>query len=97
MCTYNTEKVEIAGSGKGAQGWFQLTDATVYFDHPVHAMGSPNRRRDSEGRNRADRENGGVGPTGNAQKQNNGTHGCRTCREGEPGLSHEDSAGAPAP
>ena len=38
MCTYNTEKVEISGSGKGGQGWFSLTDATVYFDHPVHAM-----------------------------------------------------------
>jgi hypothetical protein len=38
MCTYNTEKIEITGSGKGAQGWFSLTDATVYFDHPVHAM-----------------------------------------------------------
>ena len=38
MCTYNTEKIEITGSGKGAQGWFALTDATVYFDHPVHAM-----------------------------------------------------------
>jgi hypothetical protein len=38
MCTYNTEKIEVAGSGKGAGGWFALTDATVYFDHPVHAM-----------------------------------------------------------
>jgi Family of unknown function (DUF6295) len=38
MCTYNTEKIEIAGSGKGAEGWFKLSDATVYFDHPVHAM-----------------------------------------------------------
>jgi len=38
MCTYNTEKVEISGSGKGASGWFSVTDATVYFDHPVHAM-----------------------------------------------------------
>jgi hypothetical protein len=38
MCTYNTEKIEIAGSGKGADGWFSVTDATVYFDHPVHAM-----------------------------------------------------------
>jgi len=38
MCTYNTEKVEITGSGKGASGWFSVTDATVYFDHPVHAM-----------------------------------------------------------
>jgi Family of unknown function (DUF6295) len=38
MCTYLTEKIEIAGSGKGAAGWFSLTDASVYFDHPVHAM-----------------------------------------------------------
>jgi hypothetical protein len=38
MCTYLTEKIEIKGSGKGASGWFQLSDASVYFDHPVHAM-----------------------------------------------------------
>ncbi len=38
MCTYLTEKISIAGSGKGAAGWFRLTDATVYFDHPVHAL-----------------------------------------------------------
>ena len=38
MCTYTTENVEITGSGKGAEGWFALSDATVYFDHPVHAM-----------------------------------------------------------
>jgi hypothetical protein len=38
MCTYNTEKIEVTGSGKGASGWFSVTDATVYFDHPVHAM-----------------------------------------------------------
>jgi hypothetical protein len=37
MCTYLTEKIELAGSGKGAAGWFRLSDATVYFDHPVHA------------------------------------------------------------
>ena len=37
MCTYLTEKVAVTGSGKGAAGWFGLTDATVYFDHPVHA------------------------------------------------------------
>jgi hypothetical protein len=38
MCTYTTEKIDITGSGKGAAGWFALSDATVYFDHPVHAM-----------------------------------------------------------
>lgn len=37
MCTYATEKVEIKGSAKGAQGWFNVSDASVYFDHPVHA------------------------------------------------------------
>lgn len=37
MCTYLTEKIEIAGSGKGPAGWFRLSDATVYYDHPVHA------------------------------------------------------------
>jgi Family of unknown function (DUF6295) len=38
MCTYATEHVSIIGSGKGAEGWFRLTDATVYLDHPVHAL-----------------------------------------------------------
>ena len=37
MCTYQTEKVKVRGSGKGASGWFPVTDATVYLDHPVHA------------------------------------------------------------
>jgi len=37
MCTYLTEKVGVEGSGKGAAGWFALTEATVYLDHPVHA------------------------------------------------------------
>ena len=38
MCTYLTEKVSISGSGKGPADWFRLTDASVYFDHPVHAQ-----------------------------------------------------------
>ncbi len=38
MCTYLTEQIQITGSGKGATGWFALSDASVYFDHPVHAM-----------------------------------------------------------
>ena len=38
MCTYSTEKVGISGSGKGTAGWFRLSDATVYYDHPVHAF-----------------------------------------------------------
>lgn len=38
MCTYNTEHAEVSGSGKGKDGWFALTNATVYYDHPVHAQ-----------------------------------------------------------
>lgn len=37
MCTYLTETLPITGSGKGSAGWFTLTDASVYVDHPVHA------------------------------------------------------------
>jgi hypothetical protein len=37
MCTYVTEKVDVDGSGKGVAGWFPLTEASVYFDHPQHA------------------------------------------------------------
>lgn len=38
MCTYITEKVAMTGSGRGAQGWFRLSEASVYLDHPVHAL-----------------------------------------------------------
>jgi hypothetical protein len=39
MCTYTTIRSEIDGSAKGpSSSWFHVTDATVYFDHPVHAM-----------------------------------------------------------
>lgn len=38
MCTYITNKAAVEGSGKGAKGWFRLTDASVYFDHPQHAL-----------------------------------------------------------
>ena len=37
MCTYVTEKIEIDGSGKGPQGWFPVTHALAYVDHPTHA------------------------------------------------------------
>lgn len=41
MCTYITETVELSGKGsaKGAGGeWLRVTDLSVYFDHPVHAL-----------------------------------------------------------
>jgi hypothetical protein len=37
MCTWITQRSSITGSGKGATGWFPLSHATVYFDHPFHA------------------------------------------------------------
>jgi len=38
VCTYQTVNAVIGGSGKGATGWFRLTEASVYFDHPSHAL-----------------------------------------------------------
>lgn len=38
MCTYSTEHVPATGSGKGANGWFRLSEVSVYFDHPAHAL-----------------------------------------------------------
>lgn len=35
MCTYETTTLEVRGSAK-SQSWMRVTDATVYFDHPVH-------------------------------------------------------------
>ena len=37
MCTMITESAEIAGSGKGPQGWFTLDRANVSYDHPYNA------------------------------------------------------------
>jgi hypothetical protein len=38
MCTWITERTEIAGSGKGpGDEWIALSHATVYFDHPQDA------------------------------------------------------------
>jgi hypothetical protein len=39
MCTYATVRAPMEGSAKGpGSAWFFVTDATVYFDHPVYAM-----------------------------------------------------------
>ena len=37
MCSYVTVPTEVAGSAKGPEGWFSVTSASVYFDHPYHA------------------------------------------------------------
>lgn len=36
MCTYQTHKIQIDGSGKAPKGWIGLREATIYVDHPVH-------------------------------------------------------------
>jgi hypothetical protein len=37
MCSYTTQKTSVTGSAKGANGWFEVSQAMVYFDHPYHA------------------------------------------------------------
>ena len=37
MCTYLTSTEKVAGTGLGAQGWFSIEQAVVYFDHPQEA------------------------------------------------------------
>lgn len=39
MCTYATFSEKVSGSAKGPGApWMAVSDVTVYFDHPVHAM-----------------------------------------------------------
>ena len=38
MCTYQTFKLDVAGSTKGTPDWIRVTEASVYYDHPVHAV-----------------------------------------------------------
>ena len=38
MCTMISMKTPIAGSGKGAAGWFPVSQANVGFDHATHAQ-----------------------------------------------------------
>ncbi|MGH7759311.1 MAG: DUF6295 family protein [Candidatus Dormibacteria bacterium] len=37
MCTYLTERLRVGGSGKGPARWLDVTEASVYLDHPVAA------------------------------------------------------------
>jgi len=36
VCTYQTDTLSLEGSAKTPEGWTAMTNATVYFDHPVH-------------------------------------------------------------
>ena len=69
MCTYATVQTALEGSAKGpGSGWFHVTDGTVYFDHPVHAMAEHTLNIDfADSGERAlgarrSRADGGLGP-----------------------------------
>ncbi|HXH12898.1 MAG TPA: DUF6295 family protein [Alphaproteobacteria bacterium] len=36
MCTMITTQAKISGSGKGPNGWFDLREVNVGYDHPFH-------------------------------------------------------------
>jgi hypothetical protein len=36
MCTAISDTTSIRGAGKGSQGWFAITQATVAYDHATH-------------------------------------------------------------
>ena len=78
----------IDGSAQGpGRAWFHVTDATVYFDHPVHAMAEhtlnidfadPAQGPARAGRGRADRRVGaraGRRDRGGAGRGAGGAHG----------------------
>ena len=37
MCTMIVQRVAIDGSGKGREGWFDVNQANVSYDHPFNA------------------------------------------------------------
>jgi hypothetical protein len=37
MCTWTTEQVEIAGTGRGVSDWIHVSRANVSYDHPAIA------------------------------------------------------------
>lgn len=37
MCTMIVQQVGLEGSGKGREGWFQVNQANVSYDHPFNA------------------------------------------------------------
>lgn len=36
MCTMISQQARIAGSGKGPEGWFTVSQASVSYDHPFN-------------------------------------------------------------
>ena len=85
MCTYATVRTALEGSAKGpGSSWFHVTDGTVYFDHPVHAMAEHTLNIDfadpanGPGGARRGRAHGGLGAR--ARRRDPGRPGIRTQR-----------------
>jgi hypothetical protein len=38
MCTMICEKTLITGVGRGAEGWFPITQANIGYDHATHSQ-----------------------------------------------------------
>lgn len=38
MCTRINETTPVAGSAKGASGWWSIENVNVGYDHPIHAI-----------------------------------------------------------
>ncbi len=36
MCTMISQQAAVSGSGKGPEGWFQVRQASVSYDHPFN-------------------------------------------------------------
>ena len=37
MCTMIAKQTQVEGSGKGVNGWFEVRQVNVSYDHPYHA------------------------------------------------------------
>lgn len=37
MCSWIVEKAPLSGMAKGPEGWFNVRQANVYYDHPYSA------------------------------------------------------------
>ncbi len=58
MCSYLTVPAEVTGSAKGPDGWFSVTSASVYYDHPFHAPLEHSLNIDFVNQSRAERSGG---------------------------------------
>jgi hypothetical protein len=38
MCTMISMQAQVSGSGKGANGWFEISQANVGYDHATHSQ-----------------------------------------------------------